>query len=64
MKTKPTNRLGDRILIGLVFLFLYAPIFILIIFSDGKGDLAAGLFYAGRHAVIHNKLFAVDDDIL
>ena len=37
MKKTKNNNLGDRILIGLVFLFLYAPILILIIFSFNSG---------------------------
>ncbi|MBQ8851130.1 MAG: extracellular solute-binding protein, partial [Oscillibacter sp.] len=32
------NRLGSRLLMALVFLFLYAPIFLLIIFSFNAGD--------------------------
>jgi len=36
-----TNRAGSRLLIGLVFLFLYAPIILLIIFSFNAGDSSA-----------------------
>ncbi len=35
------NSLGGRFLIGLCFLFLYLPIFLLIIFSFNKGDSSA-----------------------
>ncbi len=35
------NSLGGRFLIGLCFLFLYLPIFLLIVFSFNKGDSSA-----------------------
>ena len=35
------SRLGGRFLIGLVFLFLYLPIFLLIVFSFNAGDSSA-----------------------
>ena len=35
---KKQNHLGSRLIMGLVFLFLYAPIFLLIIFSFNAGD--------------------------
>ena len=35
---KRRNRLGSRALMALVFLFLYAPIFLLIVFSFNKGN--------------------------
>ena len=35
------RRLGGRLLIGLVFLFLYLPIFLLIVFSFNAGDSSA-----------------------
>ena len=38
---KKTNRGGSRFLIGLMFLFLYLPIFLLIIFSFNAGDSSA-----------------------
>ena len=38
---KKTNRTGSRLFIGLVFLFLYAPIILLIIFSFNAGDSSA-----------------------
>jgi len=38
---KRQNRLGSRFFIGLVFLFLYAPILLLIIFSFNAGDSSA-----------------------
>lgn len=37
MRNRKGNSVGDRILMALVFLFLYAPIFILIIFSFNAG---------------------------
>ena len=38
---KKNRRFGSRFLIGLVFLFLYAPIALLIIFSFNEGDSSA-----------------------
>ena len=38
---KKTNRTGSRLLMALVFIFLYAPIFLLIIFSFNAGDSSA-----------------------
>ncbi|MDE7260506.1 MAG: extracellular solute-binding protein [Oscillospiraceae bacterium] len=38
---KKQNRMGSRLIIGLVFLFLYAPIILLIIFSFNAGDSSA-----------------------
>ena len=38
---KKQNRLGSRLLVGLMFLFLYAPILLLIIFSFNQGDSSA-----------------------
>ena len=38
---KKQNRLGSRLCIGLMFLFLYAPIILLIIFSFNAGDSSA-----------------------
>ena len=38
---KRQERLGSRLLIGLVFLFLYAPIVFLIVFSFNAGDSSA-----------------------
>ena len=38
---KRQNRLGSRLIIGLMFLFLYAPILLLIIFSFNAGDSSA-----------------------
>ena len=34
---KRTNRIGSRLFIGLTFLFLYLPIFLLIVFSFNAG---------------------------
>ena len=38
---KKANRGGSRFLIGLMFLFLYLPILLLIIFSFNAGDSSA-----------------------
>ena len=38
---KKQNRAGSRLIIGLMFLFLYAPIFLLIVFSFNAGDSSA-----------------------
>ena len=38
---KKQNRVGSRLMIGLMFLFLYAPILLLIIFSFNAGDSSA-----------------------
>jgi len=38
---KKERRLGSRLIMGLVFLFLYAPIFLLIVFSFNAGDSSA-----------------------
>ena len=38
---KQKKRVGGRLIIGLVFLFLYLPIFLLIIFSFNAGDSSA-----------------------
>ena len=38
---KKTSRVGSRLFIGLTFLFLYLPIFLLIIFSFNAGDSSA-----------------------
>ncbi len=38
---KQNNRFGSRLAIGLMFLFLYAPIILLIIFSFNAGDSSA-----------------------
>lgn len=35
--SRTQNRFGDRLLMALVFLFLYAPIIILIVFSFNAG---------------------------
>ena len=59
MKPKVENRLGDRILMGLVFLFLYAPIFILIIFSFNAGSSSSvwkGFSLHWYEELIHNRL--------
>ena len=39
---KKQNRFGSRLFIGLTFLFLYLPIFLLIVFSLNAGDYSAG----------------------
>ena len=59
MKPKVENRLGDRILMGLVFLFLYAPIFILIIFSFNAGSSSSvwkGFSLHWYEELIYNRL--------
>ena len=38
---KKTNRVGSRVFMGLTFLFLYLPIFLLIVFSFNAGDSSA-----------------------
>ena len=38
---KRTNRIGSRLFIGLTFLFLYLPIFLLIVFSFNAGESSA-----------------------
>ena len=38
---KRSNRIGSRVFIGLTFLFLYLPIFLLIVFSFNAGDSSA-----------------------
>ena len=38
---RKTNRTGSRFLIGLMFLFLYLPIILLIVFSFNAGDSSA-----------------------
>ena len=44
--SRTQNRFGDRLLMALVFLFLYAPIIILIVFSfnDSKSNAVWGGF--------------------
>ena len=56
---KKQNRLGSRLCIGLMFLFLYAPILLLIVFSFNAGDSGAvwkgfSLQWYGR--LFHNRL--------
>ena len=53
------SRLGGRLIIGLVFLFLYLPIFLLIVFSFNAGDSSAvwqgfSLHWYGE--LFHNRL--------
>ncbi len=53
------NSLGGRFLIGLCFLFLYLPIFLLIIFSFNKGDSSAvwkGFSLHWYAELFHNRL--------
>ena len=53
------NRLGGRLLIGLVFLFLYLPIFLLIVFSFNAGDSSAvwqGFSLHWYEELFHNRL--------
>ena len=56
---KQSHRTGSRILIGLVFLFLYAPIALLIIFSFNDGDSSAvwrGFSLHWYQSMFHNRL--------
>ena len=56
---KRSGRLGGRILIGLAFLFLYIPIFLLIIFSFNAGDSSAvwqGFSFHWYADLFENKL--------
>ena len=53
------NNLGGRLGIGLVFLFLYAPIFLLIVFSFNDGDSSAvwrGFSLHWYEALFQNRL--------
>ena len=52
---KRQNRLGSRLVIGLMFLFLYAPILLLIIFSFNAGDSSA--VWKGFSLQWYGKLF-------
>lgn len=38
---KKQSRVGNRLLVGLMFLFLYLPILLLIVFSFNAGDSSA-----------------------
>ena len=38
---RKSNRFGSRLFIGLTFLFLYLPIFLLIVFSFNAGESSA-----------------------
>ena len=56
---KRSNRVGSRIFIGLVFLFLYLPIFLLIVFSFNAGDSSAvwqGFSLEWYKALFRNRL--------
>ncbi len=56
---KQSNRIGGRIFIGLTFLFLYLPIFLLIIFSFNAGDSSAvwkGFSLEWYRALFQNRL--------
>ena len=52
---KKQNRVGSRLLIALVFLFLYAPILLLIIFSFNAGD--SNVVWRGFSLDWYGKLF-------
>ena len=59
MRKTASPRFGSRFLIGLTFLFLYAPIFILIIFSFNAGASSSvwkgfSLHWYGE--LFHNRL--------
>ena len=59
MKRQMSNRFGDRLLMALVFLFLYAPIFILIIFSFNAGTSSSvwkGFSLNWYHELLHNRI--------
>ncbi|MBQ0038477.1 MAG: ABC transporter permease [Clostridiales bacterium] len=56
---KKSNRFGNRLLMALVFLFLYAPILILIIFSFNAGNSSSvwkGFSLAWYGKLFHNRL--------
>ena len=56
---KRANRIGSRIFIGLTFLFLYLPIFLLIIFSFNAGESSAvwqGFSLKWYQALFQNRL--------
>ncbi len=56
---RQNRRTGSRFLIGLVFLFLYAPIALLIIFSFNEGDSSAvwrGFSLHWYQSMLHNRL--------
>ena len=52
---KRQNRAGSRLLMGLVFVFLYAPILLLIIFSFNAGD--SGAVWKGFSLHWYGRLF-------
>ena len=52
---KKQNRTGSRVVIGLMFLFLYAPILLLIVFSFNAGDSSA--VWKGFSLQWYTKLF-------
>ena len=59
MKKQRNNSFGNRLLMGLVFLFLYAPILILIIFSFNSGVSSSvwkGFSLHWYNELIHNRL--------
>ena len=49
------NRIGSRLLMGLVFLFLYAPIFLLIVFSFNAGE--SSMVWKGFSLKWYTQLF-------
>ena len=56
---KQKNRIGGRLFIGLTFLFLYLPIFLLIVFSFNAGDSSAvwkGFSLEWYSALFQNRL--------
>ena len=56
---KKQNRFGSRLFIGLTFLFLYLPIFLLIVFSFNAGDSSAvwkGFSLEWYAALFQNRL--------
>lgn len=56
---KKSNRIGSRLFIGLTFLFLYLPIFLLIVFSFNAGESSAvwqGFSLDWYQALFQNRL--------
>ena len=51
--SRTQNRFGDRLLMALVFLFLYAPIIILIVFSFNAGTSSSVWTVSYTHLRAH-----------
>ena len=57
--SRTQNRFGDRLLMALVFLFLYAPIIILIVFSFNAGTSSSvwkGFSLKWYESLLSNRL--------